>query len=164
MNWYDDSADAPIGTLWWAVEHLGHPAFYLRALMPGDFRPGQAGPLPRHTYGLDGKQLKVVRCETCHEAPRPEDLAPIERKTHGRGFLDAVRNGGGRWPPPTKATSCWNCSNVHAPADREVDGHLVCAACAAHLKAHPDGGKPATTPNGGGKPATTPNGRAEGKN
>lgn len=132
--WYEDPA-VPSGELWWAVEHRGHPAFYLRALMAGDFGPGQAGPLPRHTHGLDGSQLEEVRCPTCGEVPNPNDLAPIERRTHVRGFLDALRNGLARWPRPTSPASCWLCSNPRVPADEVVYGRAVCRGCAAYLNA-----------------------------
>ncbi len=131
--WYEDP-EVPVGTYWWAVEHLGHPAFYLRALLPGDFKTGR-GPLARHTYGLDGRQLEDVRCETCHEKPRPDDLDPIERKTHTRGFLDVFRAGRAAWPHPTTPSACWLCSNPRASADHKVSGRDVCACCAAHMVA-----------------------------
>lgn len=136
MAWYTDEASSALQ--WWAVEHKGHPAFYLRALMAGDFAPGLL-PLARHAHGLDGRQLEVVRCETCGEVPRSEDLEPIERRTHVRGFLEAFRLGLGdprrqRWPKPTAPASCWLCSNPRVAADHEVDGRAVCAACAAYLK------------------------------
>jgi len=133
-TWYEDPR-VPSDQLWWAVEHAGHPAFYLRALMPGDFAPGQVGPLARHVHGLDGRQLDVVQCGTCKVLePIPQLLAPIERRTHARGFLDGYRNGAGRWPSPTSPATCWLCSNPRVAADHEVSGRSVCAACAAYLK------------------------------
>lgn len=111
--------------LWWAVEHRGHPAFYLRALMPGDFAPGQAGPLTRHASDLEGVPMAHVLCETCGARPDPADLEPIERATGDRGHLARLRQGLDRWPPPTDPASCYLCSDP----GRTVDETGHCAAC-----------------------------------
>jgi hypothetical protein len=132
-NWYEDPA-VPSDQLWWAVEHRGHPAFYLRALMSGDFAPGQAGPLARHAFGLDGRQLEVTMCQTCLAVDLdPADLQPIERRTHARGFLDVFRARSERWKRPTDPNTCWLCSNPRVPADHAVAGRSVCGGCAAYL-------------------------------
>lgn len=125
---------------WWIVEHYGHPAFYMRTLMPGDFAPGRL-PDPRHVRPLvrpDEGLPTEVRCGTCNEIPRAEDLELIERSTGARGFLDAFRSGKAKWPAPTLSTTCWLCSNRQAPVvgrarlrGTEVP---VCAGCAKHLE------------------------------
>lgn len=124
---------------WWLVEHRGHQAFYMRTLMPGDFAPGRL-PSTRHVRLLerpaDGLPTEV-RCGTCLEIPRSEDLEVIERSTGGRGFLDGFRSGRSRWPSPTRDESCWMCSDRQAPAIGEArlrgTDVRVCARCANHL-------------------------------
>lgn len=146
MTWYQGPGTPPVDVLWWAVEHLGHPAFYLRALKPGDFAPDRL-PLARHAYTINGTQVverglaNDVVCCTCHDHVESKDLEPIERKTGLRGhvaggpsFLDVYRLGRKPWPSPTDPRSCWLCSNPRVPADREVGGLRVCAPCARHLE------------------------------
>ena len=123
---------------WWEVQHLGHPAFYLRTLMPGDFAPGRL-PAPRHVRPLERPAEGLpaeVTCGTCGDVPRSEDLEPIERSTGQRGFLGEFRSGRARWPAPTKITSCWMCSGqapAHTRASVRGSDVLVCAGCAKHL-------------------------------
>ena len=126
---------------WWLVEHATatpHPAFYMRSLMPGDFAPGRL-PAPRHVRLLErGEGLPTeVRCGTCGEIPRSEDLEPVERQTGQRGFLDGFRSGRSRWPLPTKEAACWLCSG-RAPAVTVVrlrgTDVRVCEGCAKHLE------------------------------
>lgn len=116
-----------------------HPAFYLRTLMPGDFAPGRL-PAPRHVRLLERPETGLpeeVRCGTCGEIPRAEDLEPIERQTGARGFLDAFRRGLAKWPQATRAESCWMCSG-QAPATEQASARgtdiTVCAGCAKHLE------------------------------
>jgi len=122
---------------WWSIEHHGHPAFYLRTLMPGDFAPGRL-PAPRHVRLLErGEGLPTeVRCGTCGEIPRSEDLEPVERQTGHRGFLADYRSGRALWPKQTVPESCWMCSG-RAPATSQArlrgTDVMVCAACAKHL-------------------------------
>ena len=124
---------------WWLVLHADHPAFYLRALMPGDFAPGRL-PAPRHVRLLERPETGLpeeVRCGTCGEIPRAEDLEPVERQTGARGFLDAFRRGLAKWPQATRSESCWMCSG-HAPATEQASARgtdiTVCAGCAKHLE------------------------------
>lgn len=124
---------------WWEVQHLGHPAFYLRTLMPGDFAPGRL-PAPRHVRLLvrpaEGLPTEVT-CGTCGEVPRSEDLEPIERSTGQRGFLGEFRNGRAKWPRQTREASCWMCSGqapAESPARLRGTEVFVCAGCAKHLE------------------------------
>mgnify|MGYP000039875206 CR=1 FL=1 len=125
---------------WWLVQHLGHDAFYLRTLMPGDFAPGRL-PDPRHVRPLvrpaEGLPTEV-RCGTCEEVPRAEDLEPIERATGARGFLDLFRSGKSKWPAPTHSDTCWLCSNRQAPAIgfARLRGTVVsvCVSCELSLR------------------------------
>jgi hypothetical protein len=140
-EWYE-GPDTPDLEFWWAVEHRGHPAFYLRALMPGDFAPGRR-PALRHALTVDGKRpTSVLQCGTCGETPEAGDLEPIERTTGIRGFLGEYRRGRARWPQPTEESSCWLCSDPRVKATRTVaiatgTGRTVevsvCERCAAHL-------------------------------
>ena len=137
--WYEDSGTPEAGTWWWAIEHQGHPAFYLRGLLPGDFAPGRA-PAPRHVATLKGKQYregKPVTCGTCGRVPETDDLEPVERRTGDREFLAAFRAGRLRWPRPTAPASCWLCGDREAELqDVETPGGRAraCAGCAPHLK------------------------------
>ena len=137
--WYKDPGTPAVGTWWWAVEHQGHPAFYLRALLPGDFAPGRA-PAPRHAATLAGEQFperKAVTCGTCKQAPDVEDLEPVERATGHRGFLAVFRRGDHPWLRPTDPASCWLCAAQSAPT-REVEtpgGRArACPGCVPYLK------------------------------
>jgi len=117
---------------WWLVLHRGHEAFYLRALMAGDFAPGHL-PLPRHARPLDAAAAPPPACGTCGEVPAAADLEVVERSTGARRFLDAFRAGRAKWPKPTDPASCWECCSRTLPAIHDVDGVKVCAGCAAHL-------------------------------
>ena len=126
--WYEDPA-IDIGIWWWAVEHRGHPAFYLRALMAGDFAPGQSVH-ERHVLLLDGKAPNAsgkIRCGTCNKEPDADDLVPIERATGNAHAIDVFRTRRKRWPKKTDPTSCWLCGLKYArprpakPKRREVD-------------------------------------------
>ena len=130
--WYEAPEAPPRGTWWWAVEHRGHPAFYLRALLPGDHAPGRVT-AARHVLTLGGLVLDDVHCGTCGEVPRAEDLEPIERATGDRGHLAAFRDGRVPWPRPTDRRSCWLCSGPARLATREINGRMHCEACASHL-------------------------------
>ena len=137
--WYEDPGTPEAGTWWWAVEHEGHPAFYLRALLAGDFAPERA-PAPRHAATLDGVQHRegvVVTCGTCGQAPEVKDLEPVERSTGDRGFLTAFRTGRLRWPRPTDPATCWLCGDRTQKTEAaETPGGRArtCARCAPHLK------------------------------
>lgn len=137
IEWYREAGTPDAGIFWWAIEHQGHPAFFARALMPGDFAPGR-GPLPRHLAGLDGAAVAEARCGLCDEVPAPGDLEAIERNTGNRGFLAPYRTGRVRWPAATDPASCWQCSSRKEPATAtaELGGGTavaVCEKCAAHL-------------------------------
>ena len=140
MTWYREVGTPDVGIYWWAIEHQGHPAFYLRALMPGDFGPGCL-PLPRHALALDGTVPDEVRCGTCGEVPGVAELEPVERATGQRGFLQALRSGRRPWPKATDPATCWLCCNPREKADRRAPvgpaGGMVtvCAGCARHLEA-----------------------------
>lgn len=144
--WYEESngsaiqAKAPdVGVAWWAVEHDGHPAFYLSALMPGDFAPGLL-PLARHVVALDGTRIYfdgAPVCGTCGEVPAAEDLEPIERRTGRRGFLAPYRDRIASWKPATPSRSCWLCSDPALRADVDVARGKrtvkMCRGCAANV-------------------------------
>lgn len=121
LEWYEGPG-TPDLTWWWAVEHLGHPAFYLRALVPGDCAPGRL-PLARHILTLDGDEDAEAICGTCEQTPRAENLEAIERATGQTGFLGQYRAevdaGRRKWPTPTAPGSCWQCSNPKVRADRD---------------------------------------------
>lgn len=137
IEWYEEEGTPDVAIWWWSVTHLGHPAFYLRALMPGDFAPGHR-PLARHAVALDGSRPEEpLVCGTCELAPEPEDLEPIERVTGHGGFLDEFRGGRTPWRAATDATSCWLCSTKREAASQSVvlesgDEVLMCRRCAAH--------------------------------
>jgi len=132
-EWYDvEPPDS--GIWWWAVEHIGHPAFYLRTLMPGDFAPGRL-PLARHVADLEGGEDADPVCGTCGHVPALSGaLEIIERRTGARGFLEPYR-ASGKWPAATPADTCWLCCDRSSPptiaregpAGREIK---LCAACA----------------------------------
>lgn len=136
MNtWYQTPGTPDSGTWWWAVEHQGHPAFYLRTFMSGDFRPGLL-PRPRHIMTLEGRcaQPGVPRCGTCDQVPRAADLVVFERVTGVGNFLEVHRTGAQPWPPATDPRSCWLCSDPRKPANNVVKGPAgglvrVCDGC-----------------------------------
>ena len=134
LQWYEGPGAPDEGIWLWAVEHAGHPAYYMRALLPGDFAPGRS-PAGRHALQLDGaRPATTPLCGTCEAAPSPEDLEPVERSTGDRGFLEVFRTGRAKWPKPTDESTCWECSDRHARVAAEVlvDGRRVgmCAGCA----------------------------------
>lgn len=137
-EWYAEDDTPDRGVWWWAVEHRGHPAFYARALMLGDFAPGRAV-APRHVLQLDGAGVtddEAVACGTCGEAPAACDLEPIERATGQRGFLEACRSRRAPWPKATDPATCWECGaparEVTEVAEVPAVGVVnVCARCAA---------------------------------
>ncbi len=138
-EWHEAEGAPDRGTWWWAVEHRGHPAFYLRTLMPGDFAPGRL-PASRHVLQLDGTraaQDRSATCGSCGELPAAADLEPIERATGDRGHLQPRRDGRAPWPRATDPASCWLCCAPprFVTRDAEVDGVAVrvCAGCGAHL-------------------------------
>lgn len=135
--WYLEQ-DGPDPEWWWAIEHKAHPAFYLRALMPGDFAPGRS-PRPRHALTLLGRRAAApLVCGTCGQEPEAESLEPIERFTGDRGFLDQYRTGAGRWPAGTDEDTCWLCGDPAQLVNHEdvVDGQRVrvCRRCWQHLR------------------------------
>jgi hypothetical protein len=138
VNWYQEDGAPDVGKWWWAIEHRGHPAFYLRALMAGDFAPGRR-PAARHARALDGSRVHGdLLCGTCGAIPDSVELEPIERHTGQRGFLQERRVGRKPWPPATEASSCWECSNRRIPATEDFaleEGVTVkvCGQCAEHL-------------------------------
>ncbi len=134
LQWYEGPGTPDEGIWLWAIEHMGHPAFYLRALLPGDFAPGRS-PAARHVLHLDGaRDAATPVCGTCDKTPSVDELEPVERSTGDRGFLDAFRSGRAKWPRPTDPATCWECSDrrVRIAAQVTVDGRAVgmCAGCA----------------------------------
>ncbi len=146
MAWYEAEDTPDRGTWWWAVEHKGHPAFYLRSLKPGDFAPGRR-PLPRHALMTEPFHLRVADdqplvCDTCGEAPAVDDLDVIERSTGDSGFLDPFRGRGQYartpvpWPKATNRASCWECGAKRGVTETVLTqaGEVrVCESCAEHL-------------------------------
>jgi hypothetical protein len=136
----------------WLILHNDHPAWYQRALLPGDFAPGRM-PMPNYILTLTGEipKLGQVRCGTCKKKPAVEDLEPVERTTGQTGFLDRYRYGRRPvpWPEGLNPTNCWNCNNPMGNDSKEIDcdatllrkvkeqkGYKVrvCKGCAEHLK------------------------------
>jgi hypothetical protein len=66
-----------------------------------------------------------VRCGTCGEIPRSDDLEPIERCTRHREYLRVTRRGDRPWPPPTPQGTCWLCSNQRIVPEHAVDEGLL---------------------------------------
>jgi hypothetical protein len=111
------------GECWWVILHRGrdgelHHAWYQRALIKGDFKPGLA---PRGDYIVDADgraadPMVTPLCLTCHTIPDVDDLEPFERATGDDGFLIDFRLGRRPWPKPTDPLTCWHC-NSHETAD-----------------------------------------------
>lgn len=141
IDWWTQLFVPDYRICWWAIEHAGHPAFYLRSLMPGDLAPNAPGPLPRHAYNLDGEQLEgialhgrlVVPCQVCNLVPNPVTLTPIERVSGQRGrelffaqYVFKIQ----QWPQPTNPDSCWLCIGDELPR-RIFLGRELCPSCYA---------------------------------
>lgn len=148
-RWFETADSPPDDIWWWAVEHAGHPAYYLRALIPGDFAPGRT-PAPRHVLQLDGSRPAVgpVPCGTCAAIPDPAELEPYERRTGISGFLEGFRRGDSLWPGATSETSCWECSHPRIEAEVEIDGQTVrtCGRCERHLRTQAARARPPRSP------------------
>lgn len=137
MRWFE--GEEPDGYWWWAIEHKGHPAFYLRNLLPGDFAPGREV-APRHVLypsGAAAVEGERVACATCGENPSPEDLVPIERSSWMVVDFTPFRTGEKNWPPPTDPASCWLCCGPPRFATIRVktpggESH-ACKRCAPYL-------------------------------
>ena len=137
--WYEAPESPERAILWWAVEHRGHPAFYLRALLAGDFAPGRA-PVARHAASLDGAQYREgrpVTCGTCETDPDVDDLEPIERATGTRGFLAVFRSGERPWPKATDPSTCWLCGcpprQAYLVVETPGGESRSCEKCAPYL-------------------------------
>jgi len=135
MRWWEIGGHNPSHLVcWWAIEHCGHGAFYLRSLMPGDFGKYGKGPLPRHAYDLDGKQIEEfpVKCCTCNVVPDQMTLIPIERISGYSGrehFFPYYHHGIKDWPPPTDPRTCWNCCTPTSVAFFTYNNRMVCKEC-----------------------------------
>ena len=126
----------------WLILHKGHPAWYQRALMAGDFSPGTQ-PQPNYVLTLEGTQPEpyaVPICGTCGVEPKVEQLEPLERETGRRDWLDRFRlspthpdhvpwNRGGRTDPRT----CYVCNTPRERISRRGAYVLICDRCEEHL-------------------------------
>lgn len=115
---------------YWQIEHNGHLAWYQRALISGDFKPGLT---PQATYivDADGRYVDPATtptCATCGEVPDVDDLDAVERVTGRRDFLDGYRSGLDPWPAPTDPAKCRLC-NCGPAGDAGL-----CPTCAAHIE------------------------------
>lgn len=118
---------------WWTILHNGHFAWYQRALVSGDFKPGKT---PRSEYIVDedGREADFAatpKCTTCGEVPKVEDLEPVERVTQQRGYLDPYRSGREPWRAGTNDNTCFRCNN---PAQLAVENPPLCKQCEAYLR------------------------------
>ena len=139
-----------IGDWQWMIEHLGHVAWYQRALMRGDFSPGHR-PLPNYVLQLDGRLAdpdKTPKCGTCKKMPTVDELVPVDRSNGARAVLTPFRIGLEEWPPATDPETCYVCNTPDSVADQEIDLQdlstslgaksssskkiIVCAGCARH--------------------------------
>lgn len=103
---------------WWEILHGGHHAWYQRALLRGDFRPGLI-PCAHYIVDKEGRAADPTTtptCETCGEVPDVNDLEAVERATGKAGFLESCRSGKRPWPEPTNPLTCWWC-NIASTAD-----------------------------------------------
>jgi len=97
---------------WWDILHNGHHAWYQRALIAGDFKPGLT---PRGDYVVDeagraGDPAHVPHCATCGEVPDVNALEALERASGKTDFLEEYRSRRREWPAPTSALTCWWCN------------------------------------------------------
>lgn len=139
----------------WLITHLGHDAWYQRALLTGDFAPGKA-PVSNYALTLDGAlpdPEAPMTCGTCGQTPSASDLNATDRATGKAEFLAAFRGGQARWLKGTDPATCAYCNDSarltghplrpvklakiaarhgkpHRGPDRDV---LVCPSCASHL-------------------------------
>ena len=118
----------------WGVLHLGHVAWYQRAALVGDFRPGLQ-PRPEYVVYSDERVPDLrepPRCMGCGRVPRTEDLVLVERATRRADFLDIYRRGRRLWPAPTNPATCAWCN---APGRLAIDGDVkLCPACESVLR------------------------------
>ena len=124
------------GPLIWLVRHWDHNAWYQRALVSGDFRPGLA-PISEYVTYLDGTtpdpEAAPVCCG-CGQVPRVEDLTPVERTSGRADFLQAFRQGLIPWREATNRQTCQHCNSPTAPLT--VTGYVrLCGQCEEHLAA-----------------------------
>lgn len=123
----------------WRIEHLGHLAWYQRALVAGDFAPGRV-PISEYIvdeFGRSANPLSTPKCLTCGVVPGVDDLQSEEVTTKRRGQLHRYRLLMGNpvrlpWPEPTDPTTCFWCNSPTAPV--VTVGVRLCVGCAAHLE------------------------------
>ena len=126
--------DTGIGVYPWLIRHRDHDAWYQRAMVSGDFRPGLV-PIPDYAIGLDGvlpDPAGPMVCGGCAEVPDVNDLQPVFRETGRSDFLEAFRRGVVAWRAPTNPATCSHCNSPSAPA-RVVGPVRLCSRCEAHL-------------------------------
>jgi hypothetical protein len=114
----------------WEIRHGGHVAWYQRALMPGDFAPGQK-PVSNYVVQVDGElpePHKPLKCGVCGKVPKVQDLTPVDRMTGNDHFLREFRVSREKWPPPTDPETCWNCNVRSVAPIEEVDMEVVVKA------------------------------------
>ncbi len=132
------------GRYGWLVLHRvdgrEHPAWYQRALLPGDFRPGSR-PLPNYVLTLTGESpdpSETPTCGTCGLEPRVEDLEIVERTSGRRDFLLPFRDV--RHPAhiswdragKTLPQTCYVCNCFGKLS--QVGYILLCEACEENLR------------------------------
>lgn len=129
----------------WLITHLGHPAWFQRAALIGDFAPGRV-PIVNYASTLEGAEmgpeLERPVCGTCSAVPMTDELDIVERTTRRSDFLAHYRKQG-RWPPPSDPDSCWYCNSpgqmFHfsrlAYASQDSEKVRLCDACDAKVGA-----------------------------
>ncbi len=125
------SSDAP-----WLVAHLGHFAWFQRAVLAGDFRP-DLRPRSEYVIRIDGRSedpsgVEPI-CSTCGLVPENDDLELFERATGTCGFLEPYRSGRLPWPPPTREDSCSWCNTPRLELAVEAPIKL-CFSCLLTLR------------------------------
>jgi hypothetical protein len=126
----------------WEVRHIvdgaEHVAWYQRAALVGDFRPGVE---PLAAYAVDGEGLAMdptapPRCVTCGEVPNTDALDVVNRDNGHRGYLNRYRREEkpAPWPEPTDPGSCWWCNCQPSLEPLVCSAPPICARCDAHLK------------------------------
>lgn len=101
-----------VGEWPWLLQHNGHPAWYQRSLLIGDFAPGRR-PIANYVLMLSGQLPEPYAhpvCGTCGVEPKSEDMLVVERATGDSSFFASFRSEERSWSRPTNSDTCWYCN------------------------------------------------------